>query len=215
MVSFAPDAITPAAIERKIRFVLKKHGAFNTDAEGNETYTVDKAKKHCFVACFIDHIGLIKGSKSEQDDVALIAVKYRNLCRLTIFAVQQLNRNQQDVVRKTHGFKLIQLNDFSGTSSFCHAAEIVIASYYPKRESDNEFGNFNMDVDNFSDRLRLLQVLKHRYGQCDYSTIVLMYGEVGKWIEIDRGYAEFDYSLYTQLPVVNTIPKFNNPITNL
>jgi replicative DNA helicase len=189
-VSYAGDEI---AVEQQLRKFYSPYGTFSTDEEGNMVYTRKKGLKDLFFAV-VDHVGLLKGSKEQKDNIAIVFKTFRNATGLTTFMVQQLNRNLKSVERKKAGLKYVQLDDFKGTGAFCDIAEIVIAIYYPQRENDDDFFNYNMSIKPFAARLRLLQILKNRYGECDTCLPVMFYGECNLFKSVPESHLMDPYS---------------------
>lgn len=181
-VHFITTRVGWKELDQQLKEMFSKHGAFYQDKEGNEVYVIDKNKEDYTFSCFVDHIGLLAGSKEDKDKCSDILIKYRDMCTLTSFAVQQLNRNFKSNSRRETNFRYIQIDDFKGTSSFSDAANIIIGIFFAYREKDLNCLGYRVDI--LETRFRMIQLLKHRFGDGDFNIGCCFYGEVGKWIEL-------------------------------
>lgn len=182
----------------------KQFGVYEKVDEYSENY-IQKNEKQLLIVT-VDHLGLIETSnnntkKQEMDKACDELIYFRNKCRLTIYIVQQLNRNFKSMSRRTEGsgqYAGIQLDDFSDTSGATNAAEIVISIFHPFREKMSEVNKYKIK-NGLGDRARILTVLKHRFGQSDVSDGVAFYGEVGIWKELPPPNEIDDYEIYKNL----------------
>ena len=187
-------------VESVFRKLFEEHGSFTLNAKNQEVYTLYDSNKEFKFLSFVDHVGLLPGTKEQKDAVANTLIDYRNICNMTIFAVQQLNRNFKSDFRRDNNFKYIDLSDFKGTSSFSDAADVILAIYHANREQDMSCKGY--DINTLKDRFRLIQILKHRYGVSDTCDACAFYGEVGKWMELPKpmDLQTMGYSAYMELP---------------
>ena len=69
---------------------------------------------------------------------------------------------------------MLQLDDMSDSSGTAQASEIVIGIYHPHREKLAKVDKYNVKV--LEDRIRVVQILKNRYGQSDKNICVNFFG---------------------------------------
>ena len=147
----------------------------------------------------IDHIGLLKPSngrnkKGEIDTSVAYLITLRNMCGVSPTIIQQINREQSNIERFKAGRTGIQLSDLKETSDTTDAAEIVIALYGPNRDKLNTYRGY--DVKRLGDHIRMIQVLKSRFGSSDVEIAVNFHGGVNVWAELPLPNDIYDYDKY-------------------
>jgi replicative DNA helicase len=178
---------------------LAERGTFNRVSDYVETYTQHN-DNYNIVVC--DHIGLLHNSegntlKQEIDLACKMLITFRNKCGITVVAVQQLNRSFKNIERKKLGFELINLADFSDSSGPTQAAELVIAIFDAYREKVKNCAGYHFDK--LLDNGRILQILKHRFGQSNLNIGLNFFGNIGVWGELPKPEDIYDYNKYTQI----------------
>ena len=148
----------------------------------------------------IDHVGLLKPSngrnkKGEIDTTIAYLITLRNMCGLSPTIIQQINREQSNIERFKAGRTGIQLSDLKETSDTTDAAEVVIALYGPNRDKLNTYRGY--DIKKLGDHIRMIQVLKSRFGESDVEIAVNFHGGVNEWAELPLPTDIYDYSKYT------------------
>ena len=148
----------------------------------------------------IDHVGLLKPSngrnkKGEIDTTISYLITLRNMCGLSPTIIQQINREQSNIERFKAGRTGIQLSDLKETSDTTDAAEVVIALYGPNRDKLNTYRGY--DIKKLGDHIRMIQVLKSRFGESDVEIAVNFHGGVNEWAELPLPTDIYDYSKYT------------------
>lgn len=162
---------------------------------------IPKNDRQYLIVC-VDHIKLLSTSpgntsKQEIDKACDYLIHFRNKCGFTINIVQQLNRNFKSMERRQNGFQLLQLDDLSDSSGPAQAAETVIGIFHPYREKMAKCEGY--DVRQLGDRIRICQILKHRFGMADKSVGVTFFGENSVWRELPLPSEINDYEKFKSL----------------
>ena len=192
-------ALNPSGIYATCKEWLKQFGTFEQVGEHKENYNDKDPSRYKIV--LIDHVGLIsgQGTKKERiDTVVDYLIYFRNKCDISGIFIQQMNRNNKGMDRKTNGYELYQLDDFKDTSGTTDGSEVVIALYYPYREKIARCEGYPIQ-NVLKKRFRLMQILKNRYGQADVNKGIGFYGEIGMFIELPRPDEITDYEPYLEL----------------
>lgn len=189
----------------------EKYGRFLESENGQETYI--NYHPEMLKLVITDHVKLIgdngKGVKSTIDEFCNLAILYRNKCNDTFILIQQANRNFKGMDRRMNDYNLLQLDDTSDSSGTVQASEIVIGIFNPFREKLNRVDKYN--AKKLGDRIRVIQILKNRYGQSDKNICVSFYGEVGWFKELPPAEEINDYEAYLDLiSEVKSIAKSNH-----
>lgn len=169
-------------------------GKFETDDNG-ERYI--KNDRNQYLIAVLDHCKLLKnngsGIKHEIDETAKHFIYYRNLCDMTICAVQQANRQFKSMDRRNSEHNYLELQDAQDTADMTQASEIVIGVYHPFREKKAKCEGF--DIKKLRDQFRLIQLLKGRFGQSDVVEGCIFQGSIGYFKELDppKDGKRFDY----------------------
>lgn len=147
----------------------------------------------------IDHVGILKPSngrnkKGEIDTCVAYLITLRNMCGISPTLIQQINREQSNIERFKAGRTGIQLSDLKETGDTTDAAEVVIALYGPNRDKLNTYRGY--DVKKLGDRIRILQILKTRFGGSDVEIALNYLGEVNEWKELPLPNDIYDYNKY-------------------
>lgn len=90
-------------------------------------------------------------------------------------------------------------------------SEIVIGIYYPHREKRTTCEGY--DIKKLRDRVRIIQILKHRYGISDVMKGVFFKGEVGYYKELPN--PEKETLNYEEILDINYIFKDSKKIDNM
>lgn len=202
-------ALSPNGIYATCKEWLRQFGEFIVHEEHKEDY-IDKDPER-YKVVLIDHVGLISGPGSKKEKIDLTVdylIYFRNKCSITGVFVQQLNRNQKSMERKTNGYELIQLDDFKDTSGTTDASEVVIGLYYPYREKIARCEGYPIQ-NVLKKRFRLCQILKNRYGQADVNKGLLFFGEIGLFKELPKPEEIGDYEPYLTLEKITADEKEN------
>lgn len=146
----------------------------------------------------IDHLGEVtcegrQTPKDAQDGIVNVLKKYKNLCGLSSVVLQQINRMASTTDRRTK-FPGLELNDLKSTGCAAEKADNVIGLYNPYREKLKTIGGY--DVSKLKQCLRLVQVLKNRYGISDLTIGAGFYGAASIIAEIPKGEDITDYDRY-------------------
>lgn len=198
-VTIYDKSLTHGGIYATCKDWLRLHGEFIVLGEHKETYIENDPNEYKVV--LIDHVGLISGTGSKKekiDQTVDYMIYFRNKCNITGIFVQQLNRNQKSMDRKTNGYELIQLDDFKDTSGTTDGSEVVIGIYFPYREKIARCEGYPIQ-NVLKKKFRLLQVLKNRYGQSDINIGSAFYGEIGMFKTLPRPEEIGDYEPYLNL----------------
>jgi len=147
----------------------------------------------------IDHVGLLKPSngrnkKGEIDTTIAYLITLRNMCGISPTVIQQINREQSNIERFKAGRTGIQLSDLKETSDTTDAAEVVIALYGPNRDKLNTHRGY--DVKKLGDHIRMIQILKSRFGESDIEIGVNFHGGINMWKELPLPSDIYDYDKY-------------------
>ena len=147
----------------------------------------------------IDHVGLLRPSnghnkKGEIDTTVAYLVTLRNMCGISPTLIQQINREQSNIERFKAGRTGIQLSDLKETGDTTDAAEVVIALYGPNRDKLNTYRGY--DVKTLGDHIRMVQILKTRFGTADIEVAVNYHGDVNEWCELPLPNDIYDYEKY-------------------
>ena len=176
---------------------LEKFGEFE-ETENRKVY--NPYNPDLLYEVVIDHVGLLKPSngrnkKGEIDTTIAYLITLRNMCGLSPTIIQQINREQSNIERFKAGRTGIQLSDLKETSDTTDAAEVVIALYGPNRDKLNTYRGY--DIKKLGDHIRMIQVLKSRFGESDVEIAVNFHGGVNEWAELPLPTDIYDYSKYT------------------
>lgn len=147
----------------------------------------------------IDHVGLLRPSngrnkKGEIDMTVAYLVTLRNMCDLAVTLIQQINREQSNIERFKAGRTGIQLSDLKETGDTTDAAEVVAALYGPNRDKLNTYRGY--DVKKLGDHIRMLQILKTRFGEADKEIALNFHGGINMWSELPLPGDIYDYDKY-------------------
>lgn len=146
----------------------------------------------------IDHIGEVtvepgKVKKIAIDDVADVCKCSRNTYGTSWLILQQINRGASAVGRRDR-YKGLELDDFKDSGNVNEKSDIVIGLYYPFRAKDFDAGGYN--VKELKQVLKVVQVLKSRYGMADISIGLAFYGRISSFYELPLASDIRDYSRY-------------------
>ena len=172
---------------------LNTQGQFKEINENQVEYVSNYEDPYHIVV--IDHIRLLSGQPKEQIDRLCDGLVYlRNVAKITPILVQQINRDSQSMDRRKSGYNLIQQSDLADSSSPAQSAEVIIALFHPFREQLATCCGY--DISKLGDKIRIIQVIKNRYGESDKAIGTSFFGSVGVFKELPRPDEISDYSLY-------------------
>lgn len=146
----------------------------------------------------IDHIGEVsvqpgKTKKQEIDDVADVCKNCRNTYGMSWCILQQINRGASSVGRRDR-YKGLEMDDFKDSGNVNEKSDIVIGIYYPYRMKDFDAGGYN--VKELKQILKVVQILKSRFGAADLSVGCAFYGRVGCFHELPKSSEISNYDRY-------------------
>lgn len=199
--------ITPKECGRVIRKWNQRFGNFVPMENNQELYIPNNESTIKIV--ITDHVKLTKdngnGAKNTIDELCSEYIYYRNKCAITGIFVQQANRQSKAMDRRLNGYNLLQLDDMSDSSGPAQASEVVIGIYYPEREKLTKLGKYN--IKKLGDRVRVLQILKNRYGVSDKNICVNFFGEIGLFRELPPADNIVNYDDYLELCPTKSVQK--------
>ena len=180
--------------------IMKKLEEFGTFKETESRKTYVPNNPDLLYQVVIDHIGLMKPSngrnkKGEIDTTVAYLITLRNMAQISPTIIQQINREQSNIERFKAGRTGIQLSDLKETADTSDAAEVVAALYGPNRDKLNTYRGY--DVKRLGDHIRMIQILKTRFGEADVEIAVNFHGGVNVWAELPLPNEIYDYSKYT------------------
>lgn len=191
-IRFIETGINHATLQNYLTNYFERRGTFMVDG----SYMPKNPKLLTFFV--LDHIGEVSvppgmTKKESIDRVADVLKISRNKFGMTSLVLQQINRVQSSVERRTK-FPGIESNDFKDSGNVYEKSDTAIALYNPFK--DKQKSVFDYDVLKMGNRLRVLQILKGRYGEADVNIGLAFYGEASMFKEIPPGASIDDYSRY-------------------
>lgn len=135
-----------------------------------------------------------RNKKGEIDTTVSYLVTLRNMCNISPTLIQQINREQSNIERFKAGRTGIQLSDLKETGDTTDAAEVVIALYGPNRDKLNTYRGY--DIKKLGDHIRIIQILKTRFGSADIEIAVNYHGDINEWKELPLPNDIYDYDKY-------------------
>ena len=96
--------------------------------------------------------------------------------------------------RRTGGFQMLQMDDMADSSAPSQASEIVIGIFHPSREKMAKIDGYNVKI--LKDRIRVVQILKNRFGESDINICVDFNGAIGYFTELPSS-DDINYNEYT------------------
>ena len=188
------------------KWCLKYGKIRTTEVKGFPMETYEEYDPNHYLIVIIDHIRLLKQKQPSIREEIELCCKYlislRNKFRLRITIVQQLNRNSKSMDRKLNGYEMLALDDLSDSGAPAQASEQVIGIFFPHREKIATCEGYPVNKI-LKDRLRILQIMKNRFGMSDKVIGVGFYGEIGYWVEMPKPEDISNYSRYLSLETVN------------
>lgn len=185
--------------EKLYALLMKKLSEFGTFEETENRKIYKPFNPDLLYEVVIDHIGLMKPSngrnkKGEIDTSVAYLITLRNMTGLSPTIIQQINREQSNIERFKAGRTGIQLSDLKETADTSDAAEVVVALYGPNRDKLNTYRGY--DVKKLGDHIRMIQILKTRFGEADVEIAVNFHGGVNEWVELPLPNDIYDYNKY-------------------
>lgn len=161
----------------------------------------------------VDHIGEYTSEQGLSGKLLLDkAGEYTKMLR-DIFGyspidVIQFNRNLSDSRRRSGNNLQPEEQDFMGSSTMFHRADVGLALFNPKRYDISRHLNYN--INSFTDtygnnRFRSLFVLKNTYGNSDYGTGMNFIGECGLYRQLPKEMSKEAYKNYVHIAQRNDI----------
>lgn len=190
-IRFVTGTVNSKTINTYIMKYYEKKGVFLN----NEF--IPNNPKHITIG-LIDHIGEVSvqsgsNKKTEIDGVADVCKNARNTYGMSWCILQQINRGASAVGRRDR-YKGLEMDDFKDSGNVCEKSDIVIGLYYPYRMKDFDAGGYN--VKELKQILKVVQVLKGRYGVADISIGTAFYGHSGTFYELPKGPEVTNYNRY-------------------
>jgi replicative DNA helicase len=179
--------------------LMKKLEEFGTFEETESRKIYKPNNPDLLYEVVIDHIGLMKPSngstkKGEIDKTVAYLITLRNMTGLSPTIIQQINREQSNIERFKAGRTGIQLSDLKESGDTSDAAEVVAALYGPNRDKLNTYRGY--DVKKLGDHIRMIQILKTRFGEADIEIAVNFHGGINMWKELPLPNDIYDYDKY-------------------
>lgn len=207
LISIVDKSVSPEYVDTVLRMWFCKFGKFIPGPDDSEVYMPNNPNQYSIV--LTDHIRLTESKgdvKTTIDDLCKKQIHYRNTCEGTFINVQQLNRGFKAMDRRAGGtYQMIQLDDFDSSSASTQASEVVIAIFYPAREKMSKCEGY--DIRQLQDSIRILQLIKNRFGKSDKNVGVNFFGSIGLWRELPKPEEINDYEPYTKLIQEDKIKK--------
>jgi replicative DNA helicase len=181
---------------------FEERGEFIEISESKSIYK-HKYEDH-FTITIIDHVRLLESKgpspKPEIDLMCKYLITLRNRCGLTPVCLQQINRGSMDMERKKANMQEFNLSDLSDTSDTAQASEVVLGLFYPHREKMSTCRGYKVE-NGLGGRLRIMQLLKNRYGQSDLAFGVGFYGETNYFdnLPTSKEMTDSDYIKYSEI----------------
>lgn len=191
-IRFIETGINHKTLEKYLISYYSKRGTFMIDG----SYMPKNPKLLTFL--LLDHIGEVSvppGMTKKEciDNTADVLKVARNKCGLSCMVLQQINRVQSSVERRTK-FPGIESSDFKDSGNVYEKSDTALGLYNPFKDKQKHV--FDYDVIKMGNRLRVLQILKGRYGEADVNIGLAFYGEASMFKEIPPGASIDDYSRY-------------------
>ena len=179
--------------------LMKKLEEFGTFEETDSRKIYKPINPDLLYEVVIDHIGLMKPSngrskKGEIDTSVAYLITLRNMTGISPTIIQQINREQSNIERFKAGRTGIQLSDLKETADTSDAAEVVAALYGPNRDKLNTYRGY--DIKKLGDHIRMIQILKTRFGEADVEIAVNFHGGINVWKELPLPSEIYDYDKY-------------------
>ena len=185
--------------EKLYAILMQKLEEFGTFSETENRKIYIPYNPDLLYEVVIDHVGLFKPSngrnkKGEIDTAVAYLITLRNMCEISPTLIQQINREQSNIERFKAGRTGIQLSDLKETGDTTDAAEVVIALYGPNRDKLNTHRGY--DIKKLGDHIRMVQILKTRFGEADKEIAVNFHGGINMWAELPLPNDIYDYDKY-------------------
>lgn len=174
------------------KFALARGKVIQVD-EYNKKYIPNDPNE--IVIVVIDHIGLLKNSKTqptkkESIDKMSDELRYaRDFYGYTPVVVSQFNRSISNPMRIKAGDVEPQLEDFSDSSSTQNDADVVMALFDPVRYGVEDPSGYNLNKlrDAFGGKYyRSIRLIKNSYGEDDIRIGMAFLGCVGMFKELPK-----------------------------
>lgn len=168
---------------------LEQFGTWEKEKDANVRFIPNDPDM--FLLGVVDHIRLLSNSsestgvKGKIDEACDYMISLRNRTAMSWVVVQQLNRNFKSADRRNSEYNLLQLDDFSDSSGSVQAAEVVLGIYDPIREKRSTCEGYKVDKLK-SINLKILQVLKNRFGESNKNVGLAFHAETGIWDELPK-----------------------------
>jgi replicative DNA helicase len=175
---------------------LSKIGSF-TETEHRKTYIPNNP--NLIYSVIIDHISLVRPSegntlKMEMDNTSKYLLTLRNICGISPIVVQQANREQGSMDRRKNQMSNFTLNDTKDSGGPVQDAEVVISIYNPNRDRLNSYHDYDLTI--LGNNLRIITVLKDRYGDSDIEIASNFFGGINRWEELPLAKDIYDQTKY-------------------
>lgn len=190
-IRFVEGTLNAKSLEKYIVNYYSKKGSF---VNGK---FVPKNPNHITLG-IIDHIGEVipidgNSKKTEIDNVADACKRSRNDFGMSWAILQQINRGASSTARRDR-YKGLEMDDFKESGNVCEKSDIVLGIYYPFRMKDFDAGGYN--VRELKQILKIIQILKGRFGEADIGVGCAFYGHSGCFYELPKSQDITDYSTY-------------------
>lgn len=196
-ITIVDKQVSAIAVYAILKEWHKKFGKFEDLNDYSEIYIPNDPEQYLII--ILDHIKLLLAQNTAKEEIDLCCnylISFRNKCNDTVCIVQQLNRGFKSMERRNSNHTLPELQDFSDSSGPTQAAELVITIFDPYREKMKSCQGYSVDQLN---NLKIIGILKNRFGLSNKYVGCAFYGAVGYWKELPKPELIYDYSVYKEL----------------
>lgn len=192
---------------------LKNWGTFSKSTDGRRRiYTRNNPDQWIWIV--IDHIGLCSPSpgqtkKQEIDDISSMAVKFREICKVSFYVLMQQNREASNMDRRKAELTELSDEDIKDSGNPYNDCKVCIGIYHPLKYKIKMHKGFPIIIENenpapedfigLRDTYRAAQLIKNRFGQANKIIPVSFYGEIGYWKQLPKAAEIKDFKPYTSL----------------
>jgi len=207
MVEFIEEPTNPTGISKKVQEVMMGEGYLIYFDENGLECSKENAKRSKYIPnnpkavrnFMLDHSDCIKQEKDATTSKAKIdlfcekAVYGRNRFGASFTVLSQLNRSLDNAERNMHGkseknrnydLLLPQASDLKGTGNLYESSDYVIYGFAPHNYGIKEFMGY--DVERLKDRVRIIGIMKNRWGASNIAAGYGYLGESSLFFEIPR-----------------------------
>lgn len=200
-IIFHQDKIHPEGIRRYLLQYAEDNGQFSyepykTQNDSGDTITMNRIVSYkendpdLYTIVLVDHVGLLKrqqgfSKKENIDKLSEHFVYFRNLCKFTLVAVSQFNRELGKVDRLKFSGEQLQpsVEDFKDTGALAEDATIVLALFNPTLLPHIK-EHRGYDITKIGKSYRSLHILSSRNTVSGVGLSLILEGKSGRFIEL-------------------------------